>query len=68
MALHRGMAPKIRKIFRPVPGPGQAVVRVRACSLNYRDLVVPRRVRQGREAAADPAFGRRGRGAESGQE
>jgi NADPH:quinone reductase-like Zn-dependent oxidoreductase len=24
----------------PVPGPGQAVVRVRACSLNYRDLVV----------------------------
>lgn len=24
----------------PVPGPGQVVVRVRACSLNYRDLVV----------------------------
>lgn len=24
------------------PGPGQAVVRVRACSLNYRDLVVSR--------------------------
>ena len=24
----------------PVPGPGQAVVRVRACSLNYRDLVL----------------------------
>ena len=24
----------------PVPGPGQAVVRVRACSLNYRDLMV----------------------------
>jgi NADPH:quinone reductase-like Zn-dependent oxidoreductase len=24
------------------PGPGQAVVRVRACSLNYRDLVVAR--------------------------
>ena len=24
----------------PQPGPGQAVVRVRACSLNYRDLVV----------------------------
>lgn len=24
----------------PRPGPGQAVVRVRACSLNYRDLVV----------------------------
>lgn len=26
----------------PSPGPGQAVVRVRACSLNYRDLVVSR--------------------------
>jgi NADPH:quinone reductase-like Zn-dependent oxidoreductase len=24
----------------PVPGPGEAVVRVRACSLNYRDLVL----------------------------
>src|SRR3954470_15043498 len=24
----------------PKPGPGQAVVRVRACSINYRDLVV----------------------------
>lgn len=24
----------------PEPGPGQAVVRIRACSLNYRDLVV----------------------------
>jgi NADPH:quinone reductase-like Zn-dependent oxidoreductase len=24
----------------PVPGPGQAVVRVRACSLNFRDLVL----------------------------
>jgi NADPH:quinone reductase-like Zn-dependent oxidoreductase len=24
----------------PEPGPGQAIVRVRACSLNYRDLVV----------------------------
>jgi NADPH:quinone reductase-like Zn-dependent oxidoreductase len=26
----------------PAPGPGEAVVRVRACSLNYRDLVVSR--------------------------
>lgn len=26
----------------PVPGPGQAVVRVHACSLNYRDLAVMR--------------------------
>src|SRR5215471_14370523 len=24
----------------PTPGPGEAVVRVRACSLNYRDLVL----------------------------
>ena len=24
----------------PTPGPGQAVIRVRACSLNYRDLLV----------------------------
>jgi NADPH:quinone reductase-like Zn-dependent oxidoreductase len=28
---------------RPEPGPGQALVRMKAASLNYRDLVVPRR-------------------------
>ena len=28
------------ELAEPIPGPGQAVVRVRACSLNYRDLVV----------------------------
>src|SRR5215831_6842765 len=28
------------EVADPRPGPGQAVVRVRACSLNYRDLVV----------------------------
>jgi NADPH:quinone reductase-like Zn-dependent oxidoreductase len=28
---------------RPSPGPGQALVRMKAASLNYRDLVVPRR-------------------------
>ncbi len=27
---------------RPVPGPGQVLMRVRACSLNYRDLAVVR--------------------------
>jgi NADPH:quinone reductase-like Zn-dependent oxidoreductase len=33
---------KIVELPDPVPGPGQAVVRVRACSLNYRDTVVMR--------------------------
>jgi NADPH:quinone reductase-like Zn-dependent oxidoreductase len=28
---------------RPVPGPGQVLLRMKAASLNYRDLVVPRR-------------------------
>lgn len=31
---------KIVELPEPSPGPGEAVVRVRACSLNYRDLVV----------------------------
>ena len=31
---------KIVEVAEPVPGLGEAVVRVRACSLNYRDLVV----------------------------
>lgn len=33
---------KIMDLPEPIPGPGHAVVRVRACSLNYRDLVVMR--------------------------
>ena len=33
---------KIVELPEPEPGPGQAVVAVRACSLNYRDLVVAR--------------------------
>ena len=33
---------KIVELPDPAPGPGQAVVRVRACSVNYRDLVVMR--------------------------
>lgn len=33
---------KIVELADPVAGPGEAVVRVRACSLNYRDLVVMR--------------------------
>jgi NADPH:quinone reductase-like Zn-dependent oxidoreductase len=40
-----GLGPENLKIVElpdPVPGPGEAVVRVRACSLNYRDLAVMR--------------------------
>jgi NADPH:quinone reductase-like Zn-dependent oxidoreductase len=33
---------KIVELPDPVPGPGEAVVQVRACSLNYRDLAVMR--------------------------
>jgi NADPH:quinone reductase-like Zn-dependent oxidoreductase len=33
---------KIVELPDPSPGPGEAVVRVRACSLNYRDLAVLR--------------------------
>jgi NADPH:quinone reductase-like Zn-dependent oxidoreductase len=33
---------KIVELPDPSPGPGQAVVRVRACSINYRDLAVMR--------------------------
>ncbi len=33
---------KIVEVAEPEPGPGEALVRVRACSLNYRDLVVAR--------------------------
>jgi NADPH:quinone reductase-like Zn-dependent oxidoreductase len=27
---------------KPVPGPGQVLIRVRACSLNYRDALIPK--------------------------
>jgi NADPH:quinone reductase-like Zn-dependent oxidoreductase len=33
---------KIVELPEPSPGPGEAVVRVRACSVNYRDLAVMR--------------------------
>ncbi|HEY3823058.1 MAG TPA: NAD(P)-dependent alcohol dehydrogenase [Bryobacteraceae bacterium] len=33
---------KIVELPDPVPGPGEAVVKMRACSLNYRDLAVMR--------------------------
>ncbi len=38
---------------RPEPGPGQVLVRMRACSLNYRDLMVA----TGRYGGAPPAPG-----------
>ncbi|MDR3632247.1 MAG: NAD(P)-dependent alcohol dehydrogenase [Isosphaeraceae bacterium] len=31
---------RLEELPDPVPGPGQAIVHVRACSLNYRDLLV----------------------------
>ena len=31
---------RLTDVAEPVPGPGEAVVRVRACALNFRDLVV----------------------------
>lgn len=33
----------LRDIPKPEPGPGQVLLRMRAASLNYRDLVVPQR-------------------------
>lgn len=33
---------RLTELPDPVPGPGEAVVEIRACSLNYRDLVVSR--------------------------
>jgi len=32
---------KLRDAARPEPGPGEVLVRVRACSLNYRDQAIP---------------------------
>jgi NADPH:quinone reductase-like Zn-dependent oxidoreductase len=32
---------------KPVPGPGEVLVRVRACSLNYRDALIPKGVYMG---------------------
>ena len=46
-ALRRGERPE------PKPGPGQVLVRVRACSLNYRDLAIVRGVYLGGPVAQD---------------
>lgn len=32
---------KLVEAEKPVPGPGEVLVRVRACSLNYRDQIIP---------------------------
>jgi NADPH:quinone reductase-like Zn-dependent oxidoreductase len=45
----------------PVPGPGQVAIRIRAASLNYRDLPTVEG-RRGFQAAAHSVLGWRGRG------
>ena len=54
----------LREQPTPRPGPGQVLVRMRAASLNYRDLMVVDRPLCARRAAAGPgaAVGRRRRG------
>lgn len=39
---------EIVEVERPSPGPGEVLVRVRACSLNYRDLMATKNPRQRR--------------------
>ena len=31
----------LREVDKPTPGPGEVLVRVRACSLNFRDQIIP---------------------------
>jgi NADPH:quinone reductase-like Zn-dependent oxidoreductase len=43
----------LRDAPEPVPGPGEVLVRVRACSLNYRDQVIPLGLYMGGPVASD---------------
>ncbi len=48
---------------KPAPGPGEVLIRVRATSLNYRDILTVRSAyRPVGQAGADPALRRRRRG------
>jgi len=38
---------KLVEVDKPEPGPGEVLIRVRACSLNYRDQAIPRGVYMG---------------------
>jgi NADPH:quinone reductase-like Zn-dependent oxidoreductase len=46
---------ELRELDTPQPGPGEVAVRVRATSLNYRDLMVVRRGRRGIVPLSDGA-------------
>lgn len=46
-------AMRMREAAPPAPGPGEVLVRVRACSLNYRDQAIPLGVYIGGPVASD---------------
>jgi NADPH:quinone reductase-like Zn-dependent oxidoreductase len=43
----------LREVSEPQPGPGEVLVRVRACSLNYRDQIIPLGLYMGGTVAVD---------------